>query len=256
MKYGVMIGIVICSALLASCAPSSAVIETAIAQTQVARPLATFTAVPSLTPTPSFTLLPSPSPTTTPTATPDLRVIDVNPKKLILTKEQMPLDGQYYHPQGWAFGPVTNSEIVAGWTVEKGQEYLAKSGRIYGYETEFRRGSPGLVAPPDVWNEVVIYSTNAGATGSVADDLDCTRLNNGYKPAKDFTIGDISAICVRKTNGQLDYWLSFAYRNQLAVIEGWGNETEIKPEFFKALAEKQLAIFKAQPLSETVTFAP
>ena len=256
--------------LLAACAPSQGAIETAIAQTQAANPTAT--PLPTQAPTGTATALPAATATTAPPttgkATPagatatlqpksDGRVIDVNPMELILTKQDMPADGHYFLPIGGAYGPITNAEVVAGMAPERRKAYLSNSGRIYGYETELQRGSYKYAGPPDVGNQVVIYATGADASAAVAADADCARLE-GFDPAntKGFSIGDTSVLCVHDADGRIAYWLAFAYRNQVAVIEGSGTKAETELAFFQALAEKQLAILQQQPLSDAVTFAP
>jgi hypothetical protein len=139
---------------------------------------------------------------------------------------------------------------------ERRKAYLSSSGRIYGYETELQRGSYKYAGPPDVRNQVVIYATGAGASAAVAADADCARFAGFDPDTKGFSIGDTSVLCVQDANGRIAYWLAFAYRNQVAVIEGAGTKAETELAFFQALAEKQLAILQEQPLSSAVTFTP
>jgi hypothetical protein len=194
--------------------------------------------------------------TPTPQPKSDGQVIDVNPMGLILTKQDMPADGHYFLPIGGAYGPTTNAEVVAGMAPERRKAYLSSSGRIYGYETELQRGSYKYAGPPDVRNQVVIYATGADASAAVAADADCARLEGFDPDTKGFSIGDTSVLCVQDADGRIAYWLAFAFRNQVAVIEGAGTKAETELAFFQALAEKQLAILQEQPLSGSVTFAP
>lgn len=256
MQHIRTISIVLFAALLVACAPAAPSVEsvqTAIAQTQAANPTAT---LPAATPTASPVPTATPTLTLTPTATPDLRVIDINPRDLVLSKEDLPPEGKYYQPTGWAYGPVTNSEIISSWTVEEGQAYIARSGRVQGWETEFGRGSSKAVLPDDIWNEAVIYETGAAASAAVVEDQDCTRFDDTSPVKIEFTIGDIVAICMERDVNGVHYILVFAYRNALGMFHVWGSEVEVTPLILRSLAEKQLGNFMQQPLSEEVTFAP
>lgn len=243
--------------LISACvpsAPSAEVIQTAIAQTQAADP--TVTSVPTLSPTPSPTLAPSATPTSSPTATPDQRVIDVNPKKLVLTKADFPSDGQYFLPSGGSYGPVTNSEIVASWTVERGQEYLAKSGRIYGWETDFVRGSNNSITPDWVWNEIVLYKTSKSPKSVIKEDANCASFVGLKEVNVDFSFGDASIVCAQDRNGELYYLFEIAYRNLIIRIDATGSEVEMGIPFFQGLTKRQLEKIDAQTLSNEVTFTP
>src|SRR5690349_20844869 len=56
--------------------------------------------------------------TSSPPQNVDVRVIDIDPKKLLLEKTELPLQGKYIIPgPGW-ISPSTNSEAVAFLTVE------------------------------------------------------------------------------------------------------------------------------------------
>jgi hypothetical protein len=241
--------------ILSACAPaapSEGAIQTAIAETQALQSSPT----PSPVRTSTATAAPTDTPTPTASPTPDARVVDVNPKNLVLTKADLPQEGAYFLPAGWPFGPVTNAEIIAAWTVEEGQEYVAKSGRIYGWETEFARGSSKVVAPQDIYNEVVIYSTPDRAVAVVKEDAGCSRFEGYREQELDAQIGDASLLCVSTWNGLPIYRLEAAYRNLIIVLSIYGNENEVSVEFLEDLAQKQLSILERQPLSESVTFRP
>ncbi len=72
--------------IMAACGPSEDAMATALSQTLAAA--ATATPEPSATATPAPTATPSPTPTLTPS--PDLRVIDIDPEKLLLQREELP----------------------------------------------------------------------------------------------------------------------------------------------------------------------
>lgn len=77
----VLLVVILLTLALSACGSSENAIQTAIAKTQVAMP--TETSLPS-TKTPTPTLTPTPTITASPTL--DLRVIDVDPQKLLLKK--------------------------------------------------------------------------------------------------------------------------------------------------------------------------
>ena len=267
--------------LLAACAPaapSAEAVQTAIAQTQAAQPAqptatSTLAPPPTSAPTPvpvpagKATLPPPPTnlpgkpnlpanPTLSVKSTPGVGVIDVNPAELILAKPDFPIEGHYYLPIGGTYGPVTNSEAASALGAARRKRYLASSGRIHGYEAEFARGSSRLAAPDTVYNQVVLYDTADAARAAVEADADCAHFE-GMSPQNVATkLADAVVACRQDNNGLVDYRMEFSYHNLVAVIEGWGSKAETEEAFFQALAQKQLEIFQAQPLAETVRFAP
>jgi hypothetical protein len=258
--------------LLSACAPAAPSVEaiqTAIAQTLTAQPMTTSTLAPAPTstpiavptetpPAPHIKATPNeatPAKTSSGKATPGVGLIDINPGDLILSKADFAVEGRYYLPIGGIYGPVTNAEAGSPPALETGKE-VARTGRIHGYEAEFARGSSKLAAPDRVWNEVVLYGTAEAARAAVEADANCDRFE-GMSPANvEVKMGEAVVACRQDNNGQVDYRLAFSYLNLVAIIEGWGDKAETDPAFFEALAQKQLAIFQAQPLSETVRFVP
>jgi hypothetical protein len=84
------LSVLFCMLFIVSCTPSEQVIQTAIAQTELARPTDTYlppteTVIPSptITFTPTVTETPTPTSTSTPTPTPDLRIVDTDPQKML-----------------------------------------------------------------------------------------------------------------------------------------------------------------------------
>ena len=92
----------------------------------------TTTETPTLTPTntptqtSTSTETPTQTNTITPSLTPDLRVIELEPVYMQLQRDDLPKDGKYYLPNSTWTSPHLNSEVVSGWGVEEGKDYLAK----------------------------------------------------------------------------------------------------------------------------------
>jgi hypothetical protein len=151
----------LCIVVLSACGPSQVEIEqtvqASIAQTERARPTATTIPTNTMMPTATATATPFPSPT------PDTRIIDADPRDLLLEKSDLPADGKYVLPGPRWISPLTNAEIVASWTVEEGQAYLAETGRIDGWWVAYRQGSNQVVMPQEVYDNAVIYTYAEGA---------------------------------------------------------------------------------------------
>jgi hypothetical protein len=236
--------IVFCMASLTACVPSAHAVNTAT-------PFPTNTPSPSATPT--ATLLPSP--------TPDVRVIDIDPRNLLLQKLDLPANGKYYLPGESWISPLTNSEILSSWTVEDGQAYLAETGQIHGWRTAYRRGTNSVRVPEEVYDNVVIYSNIEGAQIVVTKYGDRDLIEDGYKEIEAPQIGDVSrAFRKEETNssGATRVWLRlmFSYRNMYHVVELRGWLADVPMQFAVDVANKLLEGLKQLPLSETVTFTP
>lgn len=246
--------------LVVSCQPSQQSIQTASTQTKAAEPivteLPTKTAVPTDTPSPTSTY----TATVLPTSTPDLRVIDIDPKKLLLTKEELPPASKYILPASDWISPQTNAEIISSWTVEEGKAYIAETGRIHGWWVDYLRSSGTAITPMEVYSQVVLFSKSAGAQllmTKYADDY----AENGYIEIEAPQIGDVTrAFKTTETDasGPTQVWLDldFTYRNVYYNVELYGFETEVSMDFAVDIANKLLSNLKQLPLSDTVTFQP
>jgi hypothetical protein len=224
---------------------SDSQIQTAIVQTQLNQatetPLPTNTFVPSNTPTMTYTPTPVPTetPTTEPSPTPDLRVLDIDPYQLLLQKSDCNPDGRYFLPgEGW-ISPHKNSEVIASWTVEKGQEYLAETGRIDGWYVYYARGNNNVLLPQQVYDNVVLFSSIEGAQLLVTKYGNKRVTEEFFDEVKDPPlIGDLTrAFVKRETNSsgvtEIFYILTFSYRNithSIGVV-GYEKETKLEPEF-------------------------
>jgi len=251
-----------------ACTPSEAKIMTAIAQTEAANPTATntitpdptATQTPSAAPTINPTNTTTPTETPTPSSTPDLRIIEMEPRHFQLEVEDLPKEGRYYMPSGW-MSPHLNSEVISGWGIEEGKAYLAETGRITGYWSEFYRGTNTVVMPQYAYCGVIQYKTAEGARltiekysllagGTRASSLEFTDAK------VDMILGDHNEsiyATVTLPGGEVAkvYYVNFAYRNYGVECWGDGLETDVSHEFVENMARAVLAKLEAAPLSES-----
>jgi hypothetical protein len=147
--------------LFVSCAPSSEQIANAVKATIDARPSEIPTAAIIITPTtsPTSTTVPIPSPT------PDMRVVMEKPREFVLEKEDLPKAADYILPNDLWSSPRSNEEILQVRGIEKGNIYLAKTGRVTGWEQYFVRRNKGVGAeyPYELGSTVIQYKTAEGA---------------------------------------------------------------------------------------------
>jgi hypothetical protein len=225
----------------------------------------TATSEPSVAPLPTATL---PAPTQTPTATavatttPDVRVIDSDPRDLLVGRLDLPREGKYvlrYEK------PRRNKEIVANWTVEKGEEYLAASGRIDGWEVLYVR-TVKMQVPENIELEAVIYESPSGmdytlnAWGGACDP---ERDDTGWNLLEENTIvgADYSNICYHRTmqpSGKYmaDAWITMTYRNVIVDIWAWDWESNMDLDVLRTVAATEVAKLGEAPLSEVVSWRP
>jgi len=247
---------------------SDSQIQTAIAQTQLVQatetPLATNTLIPTSTPT--VTNTPTPVPTDTPTPepspTPDLRVIDIDPYQVLMKKSDCNPDGRYYIPNELWMSPHRNSEVIGGWTVEKGQEYLADTGRIHGWVVYLARGNNNVLLPQQIGDNVVLFSSVAGAQLLVSKYEDRMVSEFFYNEINEPPqIGDLTRAWVKKetnSGGTTEVWyvITFSYRNISHSVTVYGYDKEVKLEDAEYLARNLLSQLEELPLSNEVTFKP
>jgi hypothetical protein len=245
-----------------SSTPNPSLIQTAIAQTEKASPSQTPTQENTPSPIPTETALPTITATQTSTPAPDLRVIDYDPYRYLLVKDDLPKDARYYLPgPGW-ISPHRNSEVVAGWGVNEGREYLEKTGRVDGWWVWYNRGTQTVIAPEEIYDNVVIYKSIEGAAMVIDQYGNCANPKADYVEIDtDLQIGDHSRACIYRemqSNGDNRVWynLEFTYRNFYHELVGWGWEKDINPEYIWDVAKTLLAKLEAAPLSDTVTFKP
>lgn len=246
--------------ILAGCTPKEepnlqATIDASIIQTQTSmstntntpEPTATYTSAPTLT----HTSIPTETPTLTPT--PDLRVIKIESKEFLLTKDDLPTEAKYYIPNSGWMSPHHNDEIIQGWGKEKGLEYLDKTGRIDGWWVYFDRGVNTVRAPEEIFHNIIQYKTSEGAYlsltkyGTRIDDPDYDVIN------VEVLIGDGTIGYIRKTmqsSGEYrtSYIIETSYLNYISVVGGWGWDKDFDLEYVITVAEIAMEKLKAAPL--------
>jgi len=258
-----LVSIFILVLVLSACTPESqtpdpGAIETAISLTEAARPTLTPTLVWTNTPVPTFT----PTPTTEPSPTPDLRVIDADPYTFLMTKDDLPKDARYYLPNSGWISPHRNSEIISGWGVEEGREYLAATGRVDGWFVYYDRGTQTVIAPQEMYDNVVMYKTAEGAALIMDKYSTCADPDKDYVEQDiDFKIGDMTHVCTwreMQSSGEnrMVIRIEFTYRNYYHAVSGWGWEDEVNLEYVEGVARTLLTKLEAAPLSGSVTFKP
>ena len=272
MNKPLRLAFLLLAGLLTACAsaPSENAIQTAIQQTQAANP--TFTRTPEPTRTPTETPRPTETATSTPTATetptetptatptPDLRIIKEDPQNILLKPEDLPKEAQYFLPNSGWISPHRNSEIVSGWGVEKGREYLERTGRIDGWWVYYARGSKAITAPEEIFCNVIMYQTAEGARITVDEYNPMVAIFRGYDDwnyVEDVTldVGDTNVLMwnkVMQPNGKnkVTYRLEFSHRNYVVVLEVYGWEYDVTIEFLDNTARTMVAKLEAAPLSE------
>jgi len=208
------------------------------------------------------TLVPTDTPTPEPSPTPDLRVIDIDPYQILLKKSDCNPDGRYFLPnEGW-ISPHRNSEVIAGWTVEKGLEYLAETGRIDGWYVYYARGNSNILLPKEVSDNVILFSTISGANLLVNKYEDRMVKEFFYDEIKDPPqIGDLTRAWIKKeinSGGTTEAWyaITFSYRNIIHSISVYGFDKEVKLEDAEYLAKNLLTQLEQIPLSDEVTRKP
>jgi hypothetical protein len=244
--------LVIEALLVAGCAtqaPAEVLVVTATPEPATAAPQATSTAEATATPEPTST------PTLEPTPTPDVRVIDMAPRAIVLTKDELPQEGKFYL---YDETPHRNSEVVSGWGVEEGARYLDESGRIDGWTKGYARGTTTTRVPEQLDINVILYKAAGG--GAYADSVlgvcaeDWTLIDEPE-------IGDHASLCLWKEmqprgKNYLIYELNLDLRNVRVQLWAYGFEDSFDLEWLLGVADLQIEKLSGLPVSESVTYAP
>jgi hypothetical protein len=246
---------------LVSCTaqPSENQIQTAIALTQVSIPTEIPTQTLTSTTTPTETASPTvaPTETSTPTSspTPDLRVIKADPQKFLLKKDDLPVEGKYYIPNSGWMSIHTNEEVISGWTVEEGRNYVIKTGREIGWWVAFLRGTRAVAMPEQIFCQAVRFKTSDGAMLTITElsSNKNKRTENLKNLDIEMDLGDHNEVYLYKeiTSGgdyYINYSIEFVYRNYFASVEGYGLEKDVSHEFLEGLARKVLEKLEAAEL--------
>lgn len=273
------VSIVILSFILSTCArgpqtldPST--VQTAIVQTAAANPTETLVPEPTESPEPTATTISTetstPNPTSTPTETasptPDLSVIDADPYTFLLKAEDLPKDAYYYLPNSNWISPHRNYEVVSGWGVDEGRAYLEATGRVDGWWVYYERGTNTVIAPEQIGDNPVLFSTTEGAQILITQfgacvNTDRNRDINFIPVQTDLKIGDLTNICINREmqssgENKVTMVIEFSYRNVTHNLTGWGWEKEVDLDYLAAIAKTLLEKLEAMPLSDSVTFEP
>ena len=263
------------SLLLSACANvtptvDTSTIKTAIAQTEAVKPTETIPPspteilLPTETPTPTKTATPIPTLTLTetPSPTPDLRVIDADPYDFLLKAEDLPKDAHYYLPHSSWISPHRNYEVVGGWGVDEGREYLAATGRIDGWWVYYQRGTRTVIAPEQIYDNPVLFKTTAGAQLLLTQYSNCVDPDEDFVPVQtELKIGDMTNVCMireMQSSGEykIDLLIEFSYRNVTHTVAGWGWEKEVELDYLADIARTLLTKLETMLLSDNVTFEP
>jgi hypothetical protein len=242
--------ILLAALLLSACAPSAKAIQTAIAQTQIAAPTNTIIP-PTEIPTETPTVPPSP----TPSPTPDLRIIGTteNPSNFLLALSDLPAEGSYSLPgTGW-IGKLHNSQIIQEYGAEAGNKYVNETGRVDGWWVTYKRGSSAGIYPQQIYDNVILFQTSAGAQLMLAKYADPNSpvgaKTNFTEIQGSKTIGDLSKVLIKKDSEHVWYDIVFTYRNYGHVVEAYGLASEVQPEFVESIADILLKELQSAPLS-------
>jgi len=253
-----LVALVLLTAL--GCAPSESAVQTALAKTQAALPTKTPTLAPTATatqlPTATNTPEPTETPTATHTATPDTRVITMDSRDFLMTKDDIPPEGKYILPNSGWITVMSNDDIIREWGREEGLEYLDKTGRIYGWAVYYNRTSKTVKAPEQVFHNIIQYKTAEGALLTTVGEFNTSKKDPEYKIVdENYPLGDVSIIWQKKelqNNGEYRnmYLIETAYKNYKSRVGSWGWEKEYDLDFVIGLAETMLAKLQSAPLGE------
>lgn len=250
--------LVLCVSII-SCSPSPRTIEKAIAETQTSFALLstntpTKTETSTLTPTPTET--PTPTPTFTPT--PDLRVIDGDPIDFLIESSDLPKESQYYIPNELWKSIHLNKEVINGWGEEEGRKYLERTGRVEGYFVYFQRGSIKIIAPEQIFCEVVKYKTAEGAlislkefnavTDAKRSKYIYTFANEKFPELGENAIAYYREWTIDSGNKYIHYSIETTFYNFLISCSGYGPKKEVDPQFVANLVTIELNKLRNAPL--------
>ena len=180
----------------------------------------------------------------------------------MLKADDLPKDAKYYLPNSGWISPHRNSEVVSGWGVDEGREYLAATGRVDGWVVYYDRGTRTVIAPENMYNNVVLFRTSAGAQLLLTKYGNCVKSDSKYTLIEtDLKIGDLTNACILREmqssgENRVNLIVEFSYRNFTHAVAGWGWEDEVELEYVASVARTLLAKLEAAPLSDQVTFEP
>ena len=244
--------LVLAALLLAGCAaqaPAEVLIVTATLEPATAAPQ------PRSTPEATATPEPTSMPTLEPTPTPDVRVIDVTPRDIVLAKDELPPEGRFFL---YDETPHRNSEVISGWGAEEGARYLDESSRVDGWTKGYARGTTTTRVPEYLDINAILYKAAGG--GAYADSV-LGVCNEDWTLIDEPEIGDHASLCLWKEmqpsgKNYLIHNLNIDYRNVRVQLWAYGLEGTFDLEWLLSVAHMQMEKLSGLPLSESVTYAP
>jgi len=171
-----------------------------------------------------------------------LRVVNGVPFDFQIKGSDLPAGSKFSIPNSEWSGRGSNSEVIGGWGVDEGREYLERSRRVDGWWTYLLRGSQTLTAPEQVGCNVVQYETTEGAQIALIEYSVLSNPNRakGFKfilANEEFLdLGEMSLayyIDEMQSSGVMytTYTIESTYYNYLVSCDGYGRKTEVKPEY-------------------------
>jgi len=267
MNYRPFVVVFVIFIVLASGCDSLTIEEianTSVAQTRTARSPRERTGTvlpPTLTastkaasPSPSETPVPpTVTSTTTLSPTPDLRVIDQDPRQFLMEEEDLPSEPNYYLPSSNWISPHRNYEVISELGTEVGEEYINRTGRLDGWWVTYRKGASRIQAPDEIYHNIVKYETAAGAKLTVREYNLATRSDEYQILDQGIEFGDANVVMVAEdvlSDGtqQITYRIETAYRNFVSVVVATGSEGEIDFPFVETIARKMIEKLGEAPL--------
>jgi hypothetical protein len=254
---------------LSACSPSDGEMATAVAQTEATAPTQ---APPTETLEPSPTDIPTAAPTETPSSTPeptpDPRVINIQPRLMILTVEELAEIGEYgvrasldaYTEYAASYNnPYANLDCTKGY--DGAVEFLETTGLVTGWTTYFNLQPRYTKLPESVDITALVFDSVAGPEKLIESWGQPCEFEF-YDYIGDIVIGDRATLCRYEywmPNGELShirYRLAIQYRNvYIGMLVYTRDDESLELEKFYEMAFLQLEKLANLPLEDEVTLA-
>ena len=251
---------------LAACSPSESQIQTTVAETEAAVPTATSAMPPTVLPTEIPTEVPTATPTNTPEPTPDPRVIDTQPRLIILTEEEIDPIADYgmfgsvpaYALYDNVINPYANLACSLGF--EEATRVLDETGLVTGWTTQYIWGKNFLPQPSHIEFSPLVFDSIEGPT------LWMDRWETGceydfYTYVSDLEFGEKSTLCVNLTPVKFKdqdataaaIRLAIKYKNILLSMKASGLEGSFDLDLIYRLASRQMEKLASLDLVDSVS---